>query len=266
MAPRGGGGVTKKGGRASLLQTAKHRANHSYHEVYDQSKKSFGRVISEFQKLDDQVMDCYRKKGLRAWHDHILLNMQKFTYFVFFSIAAIMLVAQGDAAGGNICKMTDIHNIAKFCLYPVYLDMALVVANVLYLTYKALKAHDQLLEWLKEPSNVERILVHLVPLLVVGVLLVTVQSIPECFLTPNNRHNGFCKVFTGTVVKGMLIVIVIFCFVHLFVHIYHHKKLTREIDVKNLRGGDTYGDSEDFEFETEPFINTPDSMYMKSMR
>ena len=81
----------------------------------------------------------------------------------------------------------------------------------------------------------ERIAVHAYPLLVVAIWTVTAQSVPMCFLTTEYRDSGWCQVFTSGVVKALLIAVLVLSFIHLFTHIYHHRKLTKEIDLRGTK-------------------------------
>ena len=242
--------------------------SHLSNSVYGQAKQGFADVLAAFRSMDSSITECYKKKGLRAWHDHLLLHLQKFVYAVFFTIAAIMLVVQGDAAGGDPCKMPDLYSIFKFCVYPMYMDLGIVTINVMYLIYRSLQGEEKILEVLMEPRMRERLLIHMFPLIIVVLLALTAQSVPLCFLSADYRDTGFCRAFSVNVVKGFLIAIAVLSFVHLFTNVYHHRRLTKEIDL--TINGNEYSSVD--AFEKEPFLdansqNPNDGIYfpMKSV-
>ena len=155
----------------------------------------------------------------------------------FFTIAAIMLVVQGDSANGDPCRMPDLYGIFKFCVYPMYMDLAIVTINIIFLTFRALTGQEKILEAVMEPRVIERILVHLFPLLIVVLLALTAQSIPMCYLSPDYRDTGFCRVFRADVVKGCLIGITIL----LFMHFNICKRVpSQEADQRNRSQGHTH--------------------------
>ena len=223
-----------RGSKGKASKTQDRMTNINIGKLYGPAKHNFVKAMDEFKKMDDVVIDCYRMKGLRAWHDHLLLHLQKFVYAVFFTIAGIMLVVQGDKVKGDVCQIPDLYGILKFCVYPMYLDLGIVTINVIFLAFRALKGEEKILEAILEPRVQERLLIHLFPLFIVVLLAVTAHSVPMCYLTTEYRDSGFCKVFRADVVKGCLIAIAILLFVHLFTNVYHHRKLTKEIDLRGI--------------------------------
>ncbi len=147
---------------------------------------------------DSSVVAAYRTKGLRAWHDHLLLNLQKNIYFTCLIISLLFLVNEAQMVDCDPGKM-DFTFVCSPILWACALDAFTVFGNCLYLCTRFV--HEHHLEEFKEPRMIERLLLHLIPVPILVLFTLVTFFVPRCVLTPRTKHVPFCNIFSFSVLK-----------------------------------------------------------------
>ena len=188
---------------------------------------------------DNSMVAAYRTKGLRAWHDHLILHLQKNVYCVCLIISLIFLVNEAQVAGSDPCDM-DYFFIFTPMMWASGLDGLAVICNAVFLCTRFV--HEHHLEEFKEPKMIERICLHVVPIpAVIGIALIA-YSFPRCILTDEFISTDYCQSFTYSVLKAILIVILIFVLLHSVYGLYQMRKHSSILEPKGKQpSGSTKG-------------------------
>ena len=160
---------------------------------------------------DNSVVAAYRTKGLRAWHDHLILHLQKDIYFVCLIISLVFLVNEAQMVGSDPGKM-DFFFVFTPMMWASGLDGLAVVCNAVFLCTRFV--HEHHLEEFREPKMIERICLHVIPVPVVICIALLAYSFPRCILTNEFVSTNFCRSFSYSVLKAVLIVTLVFVLLH----------------------------------------------------
>ena len=214
----------------------------------DISLRSFGNAIAELPTaVHDAIHDVYSLKGIRAWHDHFVLHLQKLVYMLGILISAIFLVNESDRVGRHPGKI-DFVFVSRPLLYAVGADVLTIAINVLYMmTRFALEKH---LQRYKEPAVWERMILHLTPVVAAVLLGLLAYSIPYCYLTTRYMDTPFCRSsFTPTLDRVLLVLAVVAAVAHMIYGVYHHWRSTSTVETGGRRGRSSEEDDDnDYEY------------------
>ncbi len=129
---------------------------------------------------DNSVVAAYRTKGLRAWHDHLILQLQKNIYFVCMVISLIFLVNEAQVVKSDPGEM-DFFFIFTPMMWASGLDGLAVICNAVFLCTRFV--HEHHLEEFREPRMIERISLHIIPIPIVICIALLAYSFHRCILT-----------------------------------------------------------------------------------
>ena len=147
----------------------------------DVSLRSFGNALSEIPTtVNDAMHEVYSLKGIRAWHDHFALHLQKLLYMMGTLISSIFLINESDRVDRHPGRI-DFVFVSRPLLYAVGADVFVIVVNFLYLMTRF--TFEKHLSRFKEPSVWERMILHTVPVIAAVLLGLLAYSIPYCYLT-----------------------------------------------------------------------------------
>lgn len=171
---------------------------------------------------DESVSAAYRTKGLRAWHDHILLRVQKNIYYTSAMISLIFLLNESNRTKSNPGLM-DFVWISKPFLWASGIDAATVVVNCVFICSRFV--HETHLKQFREPSVLERLFLHIIPVPIVICFILLFYSVPLCVLDDSRIHAPFCEAFNYYVLKAILLIALLIeqlYFVYGLYHAYRH--------------------------------------------
>lgn len=212
---------------------------------HDGKLRSFGKAFADIPKeMDDALHDVYSLKGVRAWHDHFALHLQKLFYLMGALISAIFLVNESDRVGRHPGKI-DFEFVTRPVLYAVGVDVFGIIANFFYLMMRS--GMEKHLSRFKEPAVWERMLLHVLPVAAAVMLGLLAYSIPYCFLTTKNVDTAFCgSSFTPTVNRILLVLAIVAAVSHMIYGVYHHWRSTSTVHADGAR--EAMMDDDDYEY------------------
>lgn len=183
---------------------------------------------------DNSMVAAYRTKGLRAWHDHLILHLQKNIYFVCLIVSLIFLVNEAQMVGSDPCSM-DFFFVFSPMLWASGIDCLTVVCNAVFLCTRFV--HEHHLEEFKEPRMIERIVLHILPVPVVVCIALIAYSFPRCVLTNAFVKTNFCQSFSYSVLKAVLIITLTFVLIHSVYALYHMWSHSSILEAKGKQSG-----------------------------
>lgn len=169
---------------------------------------------------DNSMVAAYRTKGLRAWHDHLILHLQKNIYVICLIISLIFLINEAQAVGSDPSDI-DFFFIFTPMMWASGLDGLAVICNAVFLCTRFV--HEHHLEEFKEPKIIERVCLHIIPIPAVICIALVAYSFPRCILTDEFTSTNYCQSFSYSVLKAILIVTLIFVLLHSVYGLYQMK-------------------------------------------
>lgn len=167
---------------------------------------------------DNSVVAAYRTKGLRAWHDHLSLRLQKNIYFTCIVISLIFLVNESQAVASDPGTM-DFFFIFTPMLWACGIDAVTVVCNCVFLCTRFI--HETTLEEFKEPKMIERVCLYVIPIPIVLCTALIAYSVPRCILSNKHLDSNYCKSFSYSVLKTILIITLVVELIYSIYGLYH---------------------------------------------
>lgn len=210
----------------------------------DLSLRSFGNAVSEIpEALEGAIHDVYALKGIRAWHDHFVLHLQKLIYMLGILISTIFVVNESDRVSRHPGQI-DFVFVTRPLLFSIGCDTLTIIINVLYLTTRF--ALERPLKQFKEPAVWERMTLHISPIVPAVLLALLAYSVPYCYLTTKYVEEAFCKSsFTPTMNRVLLVLSGVAATAHMIYGVYHHWRSTSSIQSVGRGGSGRMNDDKD---------------------
>jgi hypothetical protein len=183
---------------------------------------------------DNSMVAAYRTKGLRAWHDHLILHLQKNIYFICLVISLIFLVNEAQVVHSDPCDI-DFFFVFTPMIWASGLDGLAVVCNAVFLCTRTV--HEHHLEDFKEPKMIERILLHVIPIPAVICIALVAYSFPRCILTNDFIETNYCQSFTYSVLKAVLIVTLVVVLLHSVYGLYQMRSHSSVLESRGKQPG-----------------------------
>lgn len=190
-------------------------------------------VESAFDSAENAILQCYRTKGLRSFHQHLILHIRNSLYFIGFIVTVLFMVNEQDTYGYGLRH-------PFFVLSPLIIasmfECATVILNCFYLCFRA--ANDRHIEMVRqEPTFLEILILHSIPLVTAALGFTMLFVIPYCYLS-EHRPEGkekLCKVFKPVVMRAIAILFLSVYAVHFVYDVSTHKRTTSVIKRKKVK-------------------------------
>ena len=160
---------------------------------------------------DNSMVAAYRTKGLRAWHDHLILHLQKIIYTTCIILSLIFLVNEARIVSSNPANLNFFYIFSPI-MWAAGIDGFTFVCNAVFLCTRFV--HEHHLEEFKEPRMIERICLHIIPIPTVVCIALIAYSFPRCILSNEFISTSYCQTFSYSVLNAILIIAFILSLLH----------------------------------------------------